>query len=203
MPMSKRAKKPSGSSAPISLEERYGSLFENAGEGIFQTSVSGRILNVNPALARSFGYRSPGEMKRNIKAAYRQVYADRNLREKILRRVEAESRHGDGVAQRARREEKRGVGPVAIHGKRTRRLHRLPAGDGVDAVLCVHTNTESPECMQRDIHIRRGFQPRGERDLAVLFGQRQREEQTCEVLRADVARQREIPAREPTRCGKR
>jgi len=117
MPMSKRAKKPSGSSAPISLEERYGSLFENAGEGIFQTSVSGRILNVNPALARSFGYRSPGEMKRNIKAAYRQVYADRNLREKILRRVEAEG-HTKFEFRFLRKDKSQGWGYVSMHAVR-------------------------------------------------------------------------------------
>jgi len=117
MSMSKRAKNPSGSSAPISLEERYGSLFDNAGEGIFQTTVSGRVLNVNPALARLFGYRSPGEMKRNIKAAYRQVYADRNLREKILRRVEAEG-HATFEFRFLRKDKSRGWGYVSMHAVR-------------------------------------------------------------------------------------
>ena len=115
--MSKRAKNPSGSSAPISLEERYGSLFDNAGEGIFQTSVSGRVLNVNPALARLFGYRSPGEMKRNIKAAYRQIYADRSLREKILRRVEAEG-HAKFEFRFLRKDKSKGWGYTSMHAVR-------------------------------------------------------------------------------------
>jgi len=55
--MSKRGVKRNGPSVPISFEERYDSLFENAGDGIIQTSVSGRILNDNPAIARLFGYR--------------------------------------------------------------------------------------------------------------------------------------------------
>jgi len=115
--MSKRAKNPSGPSAPISLEERYGSLFDNAGEGIFQTSVSGRVLNVNPALARLFGYRSPGEMKRNIKAAYRQIYADRSLREKILRRVEAEG-HAKFEFRFLRKDKSKGWGYTSMHAVR-------------------------------------------------------------------------------------
>jgi len=117
MSMSKRSKKPSGSSAPISLEERYGSLFDNAGEGIFQTSVSGRVLNVNPALARLFGYRSPEEMKKNIKAAYRQIYADRNLREKILRRVEDEG-HAAFEFRFLRKDKSQGWGYTSMHAVR-------------------------------------------------------------------------------------
>jgi len=104
-------------SVPISFEERYGSLFENAGEGIFQTSVSGRILNVNPALARLFGYRSPEEMKKNIKAAYRQIYADRNLRKKILRRVEAEG-HAAFEFRFLRKDKSQGWGYTSMHAVR-------------------------------------------------------------------------------------
>lgn len=115
--MSKRAQNPSGSFEPISLEERYGSLFENAGEGIFQTSVSGRILDVNPALARSFGYISPDEMKRNIKAVYRQIYADAKQREKVLRQVEAR-RHAQFEFRFLRRDKSRGWGYVSMHAVR-------------------------------------------------------------------------------------
>ena len=38
-------------------EEKYRSIFENAVEGIFQTSLDGQYLNANPALARIYGYR--------------------------------------------------------------------------------------------------------------------------------------------------
>ncbi|HNQ00792.1 MAG TPA: PAS domain S-box protein [Syntrophales bacterium] len=115
--MSKRGVKRNGPSVPISFEERYDSLFENAGEGIFQTSVSGRILNVNPALARLFGYRSPEEMKRNIRATYRQIYADRSLREKILRRVEAEG-HAKFEFRFLRKDKSQGWGYVSMHAVR-------------------------------------------------------------------------------------
>ena len=43
-------------------EERYRSIFENAVEGIFQSSPEGRILDVNPAHAHMFGYDSRQEM---------------------------------------------------------------------------------------------------------------------------------------------
>jgi PAS domain S-box-containing protein len=42
-------------------EERYRSIFANAPVGIFQ-SVQDRLLFVNPAMARMFGYTSPAEM---------------------------------------------------------------------------------------------------------------------------------------------
>ena len=43
-------------------EARYRDIFENAVEGIFQTTPEGQLLDVNPAMAEIFGYDSPGEM---------------------------------------------------------------------------------------------------------------------------------------------
>jgi two-component system, cell cycle sensor histidine kinase and response regulator CckA len=45
--------------ALLRSEEKYRSIFENAAEGIFQTTPGGRILNVNPAFARMVGYETP------------------------------------------------------------------------------------------------------------------------------------------------
>jgi PAS domain S-box-containing protein len=90
--MKKCGRRPSGTSATetlISAEKKYRSIFDNTVEGIFQTSSSGKILEVNPALARIFRYRSPGEMKKKIKDIPRQIYADQDMREKSLRMVEA------------------------------------------------------------------------------------------------------------------
>jgi PAS domain S-box-containing protein len=91
--LNKRGKggsQPSRSSEmPVSIEEKYRSIFENTVEGIFQTSSSGQILDLNPALARIFRYRSPREMKEKIKDIPQQIYADREMREKSLRMVEA------------------------------------------------------------------------------------------------------------------
>ncbi len=43
-------------------EERYRSIFENAVEGIFQATAEGKLLSVNPAMARMLGYASAAEM---------------------------------------------------------------------------------------------------------------------------------------------
>jgi PAS domain-containing protein len=40
----------------------YRSIFENAIEGIFQTTPSGQYLNVNPALAKMYGYASTHDL---------------------------------------------------------------------------------------------------------------------------------------------
>jgi PAS domain S-box-containing protein len=45
-----------------SAEEKYRSIFENAVEGIFQSTPGGQFISVNPAMARIYGYASPEEM---------------------------------------------------------------------------------------------------------------------------------------------
>ena len=47
-------------------EYKYRSIFENAVEGIFQTTPEGQYISVNPALASMSGYDSPEEMVKNI-----------------------------------------------------------------------------------------------------------------------------------------
>ncbi len=42
-------------------EQRYRDIFHNATDGIFQATVSGGLISVNPALAEIFGYDSDGE----------------------------------------------------------------------------------------------------------------------------------------------
>lgn len=57
-------------------EENYRSIFENALEGIFQSSPDGRFINVNPALAQIYGYDSPAEMMQHITNIAQQLYVD-------------------------------------------------------------------------------------------------------------------------------
>ena len=57
-------------------EENYRSIFENALEGIFQSSPEGRFINVNPALANIYGYNSPQEMLDSITNIGTQLYVD-------------------------------------------------------------------------------------------------------------------------------
>jgi len=57
-------------------EENYRSIFENALEGIFQSSPQGYYLSVNPALAKIYGYDSPQEVIDSITNIGKQVYVD-------------------------------------------------------------------------------------------------------------------------------
>ena len=57
-------------------EENYRSIFENAVEGIFQSSPKGFYLKVNPALAKIYGYESPQEMITSIINIGKQIYVD-------------------------------------------------------------------------------------------------------------------------------
>jgi len=67
------------------LEEsaiRYRSLFENAVEGIFQTSDEGSFINVNPSFADILGYDSPEEVIPSIRATSKHMYLNPEDRDK-------------------------------------------------------------------------------------------------------------------------
>ena len=57
-------------------EEKYRNIFENATEGIFQTTVDGHVLSANPAFAHLFGYESPEEMLQLVDNVTYEIYAD-------------------------------------------------------------------------------------------------------------------------------
>ncbi|MGA9382854.1 MAG: PAS domain S-box protein, partial [Phormidium sp.] len=69
-------------------EEKYRKIFENAIEGIFQTSVDGRYLSANPALAKLYGYNSPEELMNNIQNLEQQIYVDPQQRLKFIQLIE-------------------------------------------------------------------------------------------------------------------
>jgi PAS domain S-box-containing protein len=66
------------------VEVKYRSIFENAVEGIFQTTPSGRFLTVNPAMARMLGYSSPEELISTIQDIAHQLYVDPARRTEYL-----------------------------------------------------------------------------------------------------------------------
>ena len=55
-------------------EQKYRSIFENAMEGIFQSTTEGKFISVNPALARIHLYDSPEEMIRHVDNVGRQLW---------------------------------------------------------------------------------------------------------------------------------
>src|SRR5215203_5139458 len=66
-------------------EEKYRSIFENAVEGIFQTSIEGRLLTANPTFARMFGYSSPEEMIAAVSDVGYHLCTDSAQRKEVVR----------------------------------------------------------------------------------------------------------------------
>jgi PAS domain S-box-containing protein len=64
-------------------EKKYRDIFENAGEGIFQTTPEGQYIEANPALARMHGFDFPEDLIRNLKDISHQVYVDPSRREEF------------------------------------------------------------------------------------------------------------------------
>lgn len=64
-------------------EEKYRTIFENATEGIFQTTPEGRYLSVNPAFAKMFGFHNPQEMMEAVTDIGAQLYVNPGDRERI------------------------------------------------------------------------------------------------------------------------
>jgi PAS domain S-box-containing protein len=68
-------------------EQKYRAIFENAIEGIFQTTPEGAYISVNPALARMYGYDSPEELMAVADIGHN-VYVDPQRREEFRRLIE-------------------------------------------------------------------------------------------------------------------
>ncbi|MEM9908752.1 MAG: PAS domain S-box protein [Cyanobacteria bacterium P01_D01_bin.44] len=66
-------------------EEKYRSIYENALEGIFQSSQEGRFISVNPAMAQLHGYDSPADMVASIDNIAEQIYVDPEGRDTFTR----------------------------------------------------------------------------------------------------------------------
>ncbi len=77
-------------------EGRYRSIFENAIEGIFQSSPQGRFIDVNPAMAAMCGFSSPREMIESISDIASQYYINPEDRERFMRFM-SEQGHAENI----------------------------------------------------------------------------------------------------------
>jgi len=66
-------------------ETNYRNIFENAMEGIYQSTMEGRFINANAAFARMAGYDSPEELMEAIKDIGGQLYVRFEDRERFLK----------------------------------------------------------------------------------------------------------------------
>ncbi|MBF2063504.1 MAG: PAS domain S-box protein [Calothrix sp. C42_A2020_038] len=69
-------------------EAKYRSIFENAVEGIFQSTPDGRYITANPALARIFGFSTPEEVIDYYTDIGKQLYVIPNRRAEFVRLIE-------------------------------------------------------------------------------------------------------------------
>jgi len=65
-------------------EMKYRSIFDNAIEGIFQTTPEGRFVTANRALARMYGYDSPEHLMESLTDVAAQLYVDPAQRQALL-----------------------------------------------------------------------------------------------------------------------
>ncbi|GAA0582685.1 sensor domain-containing protein [Caenispirillum bisanense] len=86
-------------------ERRWRSIFENAVEGIYQSTLQGGYIQVNPALARIYGYDSPRDLMEGLTDIAGQLYVDPEARDRfkalmersgVVREFEAQVRRRDG-----------------------------------------------------------------------------------------------------------
>ena len=64
-------------------EQKYRNIFENAQEGIFQSTPDGRLVSANPALAFMFGSETPEGLIELINDIPAQIYVDRARRREL------------------------------------------------------------------------------------------------------------------------
>ncbi len=65
-------------------EAKYRHMFENALNGIFQTTPDGHYLTANPALAQIYGYESPTDLISNLTNIQHQLYVNPQRRQAFL-----------------------------------------------------------------------------------------------------------------------
>ncbi len=68
-------------------EEKYRGIFEDAVEGIFQSTADGRYLVANPTLARMYGYDSVAELQAAMTDIGERLYVDPSRRTEFQRRI--------------------------------------------------------------------------------------------------------------------
>ncbi|MDY6939990.1 MAG: EAL domain-containing protein [Cyanobacteriota bacterium] len=73
-------------------ESKYRQIFENAVEGIFQSTPQGRFIAANPMLARIYGYDSPEELLATVEDIASQLYVDAERRKEFVELLHANDR---------------------------------------------------------------------------------------------------------------
>jgi PAS domain S-box-containing protein len=85
-------------------EEKYRRLFDNAVEGVFQTTPNGGFLSANPSLARILGYNSASELIEHLQDIGKQHYLNPEDRKTFQRIMETDGGTSDFEVQLRKRD---------------------------------------------------------------------------------------------------
>jgi len=96
-------------------EENYRKIFEEATEGIYQTTMEGRYLNVNPAFARMFGFSSPQDMIDSVTDIGQQLYVDPQTRLRLVQTLTANDKAEGFEAEVCRKDKSKFWISINIH----------------------------------------------------------------------------------------
>jgi PAS domain S-box-containing protein/putative nucleotidyltransferase with HDIG domain len=69
-------------------EEKYRSIFENATEGIYQTTPEGQFITANTAMATMLGYDTPEELMSTVTDIAGQLFVNSEERTKLIQMIE-------------------------------------------------------------------------------------------------------------------
>ncbi|MGA2350616.1 MAG: PAS domain S-box protein [Terracidiphilus sp.] len=75
-------------SALREAEQKYRDIFDGAVEGFYQTTLDGRSLTANPALAKMLGYDSPDDFVSSVKCTAREAWVDAGERARMMQQLE-------------------------------------------------------------------------------------------------------------------
>lgn len=91
-------------SLPASSQDPIRSMFDNALDGMFQTSADGKYLHANPALARIYGYSSPEELLAVQPNFNGHLYVDPNRHQEFVTLMQQQGSVSNFEAQIYRRD---------------------------------------------------------------------------------------------------
>jgi len=82
-----RSKRRQSEDALKKSEGKYRAVFENAIEGIYQATTTGRYVSANPAFAKILGYITPEELISSITDVASQVYVNPDERSELVKQL--------------------------------------------------------------------------------------------------------------------
>jgi PAS domain S-box-containing protein len=106
-------------------EEKYRSIFENAIEGIFQSTPEGRFISANPSMAEILGYRSPADLIESVTDIATQLYSRPADRQRFSRLMNDGERVMDFEAQLRRKDGQFITGLISARAVQDADSHRI------------------------------------------------------------------------------